>query len=395
VRSQFALLEPGERVVYLDSAATTLKPRPVIEAIAHAHAYELNSVRRGAHQWAQRATEAYEGARARVAGFVGARAQELVFVRGSTDALNLVAECWARPRLGPGDEVLVTELDHHSNFLPWQRVARETGARFEVAAVRQTGHFDLDLFASLLRPATKVVACPHVSNVLGHELPVAEIRKLVRSRAPHAALVVDGAQAAAHMAVNVVALDCDFYAFSGHKVYGPAGIGALFGRGEHLECMPPYQVGGGMVSRVEREHARFVEPPQRFEAGTPDVVGALGLAAALDYLGALDRRALREHENALITTAERRLLELPGVRVLGPASGSLLSFVVAGVHPHDLASALDACGVAVRAGHHCAQPLMARLGVPGTVRVSVAAYSTLADVEALIDAVRHACELFR
>lgn len=399
MRAQFPLLcVPDEpRLAYLDSAATTLRPREVIEAIASAHAHELGSVRRGAYNLARRADDAYEQARAAVAGFIGARSDELVFVRGTTEAINLVAECWARPRLQPGDEVVVTELEHHSNLLPWQRVASQTGAHVVSVPLDAADGFGLSALAARLGPRTRVVACAHVSNVLGFALPIAAIADELRARAPQAVLVVDGAQSVAHMPVDVGALGCDFYAFSGHKLYGPSGIGALFGKREHLASMPPYQLGGGMVGRVATEHTRFIDAPHRFEAGTPNVAGALGLATAVQWLAARDRASIAAHEGALIERAAAGLHTLGGVRMFGRegrvARGepcALLSFAVDGIHPHDVASVLDTHGVAVRAGHLCAQPLMARLGVPAVLRVSVGLYNDADDIDALVVGLEHA-----
>ena len=406
MRKDFPLLEDagiGKPLVYLDSAATALRPRAVIDALAHAHAHELASAHRGVHALSRRATDAYEAARARVARFIHAPASEVVFVRGTTEALNLVAECWARPRLRAGDELLVTELEHHSNLLPWQRVARSTGAALVIAPVDDRGRLDLAQFEQRLSPRTRLVACAHVGNVLGVPLALRHLCALVRARSPDAVVVVDGAQAAPHLEIDVAAIGCDFYAFSGHKLYGPSGCGVLWGRSQWLHEMPPYQLGGGMVSGVSLDGARFLEPPYRFEAGTPDVASALGLGAAIDYLCAHDRAALGLHEASLIAYAVDRLRELPGVRLLGapPAdleceseSASLLSFVMDGVHAHDVGTILDGEGIAIRTGHHCAQPLVRRLGVPATARVSVGMYNTRADIDALVGGLQRTREWF-
>jgi cysteine desulfurase/selenocysteine lyase len=393
----------GKPLVYLDSAATALRPRAVLDALAHAHGHEIASAHRGVHALSRRATDAYEGARARVARFIHAPASEVVFVRGATEGLNLVAECWARPRLRAGDELLVTELEHHSNLLPWQRVARSTGATLMVAPVDDRGRLDLAQFEQRLGPRTRLVACAHVGNVLGDALRLRELCDLVRARSPGAVVVVDGAQAAPHLEIDVAAIGCDFYAFSGHKLYGPSGSGILWGRGEWLQEMPPYQLGGGMALSVSLDAARFVPPPHRFEAGTPDVASALGLAAAIDYLCAHDRAALGLHEASLIAYAIERLRELPGVRVLGGPrmdqepgreSASLLSFVIDGVHAHDVGTILDGEGIAIRTGHHCAQPLIRRLGVLATARVSVGMYNTRADIDALMRGLERTLEWF-
>jgi cysteine desulfurase/selenocysteine lyase len=393
----------GKPLVYLDSAASALRPRAVVDALAHAYGHELASAHRGVHALSRRATDAYEAARARAASFIRAPVDEVVFVRGTTEALNLVAECWARPRLRAGDELLVTELEHHSNLLPWQRVARSNGARLVVAPVDDLGRLDLAQFEQRLGRRTRLVACAQVGNVLGDHLPIRQLCELVRARSPDAVVVVDGAQAAPHLEIDVAALGCDFYAFSGHKLYGPSGSGILWGRAEWLQQMPPYQLGGGMALSVSPEDARFAAPPQRFEAGTPDVASALGLGAAIDYLCGYDRAALRLHEASLIAHAIERLRELPGVRVLGASGGdraasagssSLLSFVVDGVHAHDIGTILDGEGIAIRTGHHCAQPLIRRLGVPATARVSVGIYNTRADIDALIAGVQRTLEWF-
>jgi cysteine desulfurase / selenocysteine lyase len=410
VRKDFPLLHDagiGKPLVYLDSAATSLRPRAVVDALAHAHGHELASAHRGVHALSRRATDAYEAARECAARFIHAPPSEVVFVRGTTEALNLVAECWARPRLRPGDELLVTELEHHSNWLPWQRVARSTGTALVIAPVDDRGQLDLAQFEQRLGPRTRLVACAHVGNVLGDALPLRHLCELVRARSPDAVVVVDGAQAAPHLEIDVAAIGCDFYAFSGHKLYGPSGSGVLWGRAECLQEMPPYQLGGGMVAGVSLDDARFLEPPHRFEAGTPDVASAIGLAAAIDYLGAHDRAALRRHEAALIAYATDRLRQLPGVRLLGAPgvtleadasadgeSASLLSFVMDGVHAHDIGTILDGEGVAIRTGHHCAQPLVRRLGVPATARVSVGMYNTQADIDALVHGLRRTLEWF-
>jgi cysteine desulfurase / selenocysteine lyase len=406
VRQDFPLLDDagiGKPLVYLDSAATALRPRAVVDALAHAHGHELASAHRGVHALSRRATDAYEAARARVARFIHAPPSEVVFVRGTTEALNLVAECWARPRLRAGDELLVTELEHHSNLLPWQRVARSVGAGLVVAPVDDFGRLDLTQFEQRLGPRTRLVACAHAGNVLGDVLPVRRLCELVRARSPNAVVVVDGAQAAPHLEIDVAALGCDFYAFSGHKLYGPSGCGILWGRAEWLQEMPPYQLGGGMVAGVTLDDARFLEPPHRFEAGTPDVASALGLAAAIDYLCAHDRAALGLHEASLIAYAIDQLRALPGVRLLGaphvdleaePESASLLSFVMDGVHAHDVGTILDGEGIAIRTGHHCAQPLVRRLGVPATARVSVGMYNTRADIDALVGGLQRTLEWF-
>jgi len=397
VRADFPILARrvgGKPLVYLDSAATAQKPMAVLEAMTRFYRESYASVARGVHRLSSEATAAYEEARARVARFLGgAAADEVVFVRGTTEAVNLLAATLA-PGIGAGDEIVVTGLEHHSNFVPWQRLAAARGARFRIADVDAAGEVTVEAVARLLGPRTRVVALAHVSNVLGTVLPVAEIAR--QARAAGALVVVDGAQGAPHLAFDVRDLDCDFYAFSGHKTYGPTGIGALWGRRERLAALAPYQSGGGMIGVVGDEETSWAPPPQRFEAGTPAAAEAIGLAAALDWLDALGRPALAAHEARLAARAVTRLSALPGVEVLGRPRerAGVVSFVVAGVHPHDVGTVLDAEGVAVRAGHHCAQPLMRRLGQVATVRASFAAYNTEAEIDALAAAVERARRLF-
>jgi cysteine desulfurase/selenocysteine lyase len=398
VRAQFPILATrvhGKPLVYLDSAATAQRPEAVLAAVDRFYREDYASVHRGVHELSQRATAAYEAARARVARFLGAGDPgEVVFTRGATEALNLVAWSWARSRLGPGDEVLVTEMEHHSNIVPWQLVCAQSGAKLVVAPVDDRGELVMEELARHLSPRTKVVACVHVSNAVGTINPLAEIAALVH--AVGAVLVADGAQAAPHLPIDVARLGCDFYAFSGHKVYGPTGIGALWGRRELLAAMPPWQGGGGMIAHVSFAGTDYAPPPQRFEAGTPNGAGAVGLAAALDWLEGLGWPAVAAHEHALLADAAERLAAIPGVRLIGTARAhaAVLSFLVDGVHAHDLGTILDAEGVAVRAGHHCAQPLMERFGIAATARASFAVYNTHAEVEALAAGVRRAQALF-
>ena len=398
VRAQFPIFAQrihGKPLVYLDSAATAQKPLAVLAALDRFYRDDYASVHRGVHLLSQRATQASEAARARVARCLGAGDPgEVVFTRGATEALNLVAWSFARPRLQPGDEVLVTEMEHHSNIVPWQIVTAEAGARLVVAPVDDRAELRLDELARLLSPRTRVVACVHVSNAVGTVNPVAEIARLARGVG--AAVVVDGAQAVPHLPVDVQALGCDFYAFSGHKVYGPTGIGALWGRREHLAAMPPYQGGGGMIARVSFAGTEYAPPPARFEAGTPHGAGAVGLAAALDWLEELGLGVAGAHEHELLAYATELLGAIPGVRLVGTARerAAVLSFLVEGVHAHDLGTILDADGVAVRAGHHCAQPLMERFGIAATARASFAVYNSREDVEALAGAVARAQRIF-
>jgi cysteine desulfurase/selenocysteine lyase len=396
VRADFPALHQqvnGRPLVYLDNAATTQKPQPVLDALLGFYSRDCANVHRGVHALSQRATDAYEGARETVARFLNARPREIVFTRGTTEAINLVAYSYGS-RLLPGDEILITELEHHSNIVPWQMLAERTGARLRVAPIDDRGEIILEEFQRLLGPRTRIVAVAHVSNALGTVNPVEEICRLAHTYG--ARVLVDGAQAVPHLAVDVRALDCDFYAFSGHKIYGPTGIGVLFGRWELLEAMPPYQGGGDMIRSVTFEKTLYNDPPYRFEAGTPHIAGAIGLAAAIEYVTRLGLEEIRRHEQQLLEAATRALEEIPGVRIVGTAAhkAAVVSFVLDGVHPHDVATVLDHEGVAVRAGHHCAQPLMERFGLPATTRASFALYNTLEEVDALVRAVRRARELF-
>lgn len=397
VRADFPALEQlvhGHPLVYLDNAATTQKPRAVVEALVNFYTRDCANVHRGVHELSQRATEAYETARRAVARFLNAAPREIVFTRGTTEAINLVAQSFARGILRENDEILITELEHHSNIVPWQLLAEQTRARLVVAPINDRGEILLEEFERLLGPRTRIIAVAHVSNALGTVNPVEEICRMARERG--IPVLVDGAQAAPHLAVDVRALGCDFYAFSGHKLYGPTGIGVLYGRAELLECMPPYQGGGDMIHSVSFERTLYADPPYRFEAGTPHIAGAIGLSAAIEYLSKLGLEEVGRHERQLLEAAMAALGEIPGVRLVGTArhKAGVVSFVLDGIHPHDVATVLDHEGIAVRAGHHCAQPLMERLGLPATTRASFALYNTLEEVEALARAVRRAQQLF-
>jgi cysteine desulfurase/selenocysteine lyase len=403
VRADFPILSRqihGHPLVYLDNAASTQKPRIVAETIAGCYGGWYANVERGVHTLSQLATAARERARETVGRFLNApSADEVVFVRGTTEAINLVAATWGHGSIGPGsigpgDEVLITGLEHHSNLVPWQRLCEERGAALQVAPIDDRGEVRLDEFARLLSPRTRLAAFAHVSNALGTVNPVREMAALARRAG--AVVLVDGAQAAPHVAIDVQELGCDFYAFSGHKVYGPSGIGALWGRAELLAAMPPWQSGGGMVHSVRFERTTYAPPPHRFEAGTPFIEGAAGLAAALDYLTGLGLPAIAAWERELLALATERLAEIPGLRIVGTArdKAAVLSFTMDGIHPHDLGTLLDDQGVAIRAGHHCAQPVMERFGVPATARASFALYNTAEEVEALAAALRRARELF-
>jgi len=398
VRSHFPILGErthGKPLVYLDNAATTQKPQSVIDRIARYYLHENANVHRAVHLLSERATTAYEDARRTVSRFLNAGdVREIIFVRGTTEAINLVAHSYGRSHLGPGDEVLVTAMEHHSNIVPWQLVCEEKAARLRVVPMTDAGELRLDEFERLLTDRTKIVSLVHVSNALGTVNPVRQIIEMAHARG--VAVLLDGAQAVAHMPVDVQALDCDFYAFSGHKVFGPTGIGVLYGKAGLLDAMPPYQGGGDMISSVTFERTRYNVLPYKFEAGTPDIAGAIGLAAALDYIESVGRDRIRDHEHDLLVYGTEALQRIPGLRLTGTAAdkAGILAFVLDGVHPHDIGTILDREGVAIRAGHHCCQPLMERLGVPATARASLALYNTRADIDALAAALHKVQEVF-
>ena len=380
----------GRPLVYLDNGATTQKPRPVIDRIVRYYERENANVHRGVHRLSQDATDAMEAARERVGAFVGVDAREVVFTRGTTEAVNLVASTWGRENVRSGDELVVTMDAHHANFVPWQMLAEAVGARLRVVPVREDGSFDRDAYATALSSKTRLVALGHVSNALGTVHPVADLVAMAHDAG--ALALVDGAQALAHVPVDVRAIGADFYVASAHKAYGPMGIGALFARADLLDAMPPYQFGGDMIDEVTVERTTFAAPPSKFEAGTPHVEGIVGMAAALDWLDGLGRDAVFAHEHDVLAYATARLDALGGIRLVGTAPGkvSVLSFLVDGAHPYDVGALLDQQGVAVRTGNHCAQPLMTHLGVPGTVRATFAVYNTRADADALVAAVAKA-----
>ena len=399
IRRDFPILEQkvyGKPLVYLDNAATAQKPRAVLDALTRYYTQDNANIHRGLHQLSERATAAYEGTRSKMRRFVRAsHDSEIVFVRGTTEAINLVAQSCGRARVGAGDEVLITAMEHHSNIVPWQMLCEEKGARLRVAPIGDDGDLRLDEFERLLGPRTKLVAVAHVSNALGTINPV---KRLVEMAHAHGALVlVDGAQAAPHLDIDVRDLDCDFYALSGHKLFGPTGIGALYGRESVLEAMPPWQGGGDMIASVTFEKTIYNRLPWKFEAGTPDIAGVIGFGAALDYVESIDRMAARAHEDGVLAHATRTIAALPRVRLVGTAreKTGVLSFVVDGVHPHDIGTILDREGIAIRAGHHCAQPLMDRFGVPATARASFAFYNTKEEADALAAGVRRVLEVFR
>ncbi|WP_137787245.1 cysteine desulfurase [Sphingomonas sp. 3P27F8] len=378
---------------YLDTAATAQKPRPVIDAIARAYGETYATVHRGVYQRSADMTLAYEAARRRVAQFIGGKPDECVFVRGATEGINLVAQCWAGTQLKAGDRILLSQLEHHSNIVPWQMVAERVGAAIDVIPLTADHCIDLDAMAAMLRPEHKLVALAHVSNVLGSVLDVRRAADLAHGVG--AKLLVDGCQAVPRMAVDVSALGCDFYVFSGHKLYGPTGIGVLWARAELLDTMPPYQGGGSMIDRVTFARTTYAPPPTRFEAGTPHIVGVIGLHAAIDYAAGIGLDRIHAHETALVANARERLSTLNSVRLFGPDdSAGIVSFEVVGVHPHDVGTILDEAGVAIRAGHHCAQPLMDVLGVEATARASFGVYNNSADIDALVNGIERVTRIF-
>ena len=395
VKRDFPIFANNPGVVFLDTAASAQKPQVVIDAVSNFYAHDYANVHRGVYALSQRATDRYEAARLAVQRFLNARhSREIVFVRGATEGINLVAQSWGPWALKPGDEIVLTEFEHHSNIVPWQMLRDRLGVILKVAPMDATGGLDLAAFEALLGPRTKLVAITHVANGTGAVMPVEAVIRLAHQHG--ARVLIDGCQAAPRMPVDVQALDCDFYVFSGHKTYGPSGIGVLYGKSELLEAMPPWQGGGDMILQVTFEHTTYQETPHKFEAGTPDITGTHGLATALDYMEQLGRDNILAHEERLTEYGARRLAELPGVRLMGAGNRRLavLSFEVDGVHAHDLATILDRHNVAVRAGHHCAQPLMDRLGVAATARASFGVYNDEADIDALIEAIKAAQELF-
>jgi cysteine desulfurase/selenocysteine lyase len=381
--------------VYLDNAATSQKPKAVIEAITRYYERDNANIHRGVHYLSERATAEFEAARKTTQSFLHARRpEEVIFVRGTTEAINLVAQTYGRAHVSAGDEVLITAMEHHSNIVPWQLLCNEKGAHLRVAPINDDGELILEEFERLLGPRTKIVAIPHVSNALGTLNPVATIAKMSHARG--IPVLVDGAQAAPRLSVDVQELDCDFYAFSGHKAYGPTGIGVLYGKLALLETMPPYQGGGDMISSVTFEKTTYNKVPHKFEAGTPDMAGAVGLKTALEYLDGLGIDNIAAHESELLSYATAQIQTIPGVRVIGTAKEKtgVLSFVVDGVHPHDIGTILDQEGIAIRTGHHCAQPVMERFGVEATARASFGVYNTKREIDALVRGIQKVKEIF-
>jgi len=396
LRREFPIFETNPDLVFLDSGASAQKPRSVIDGVAEFYRTDYANVHRGVYALSGRSTDRFEEAREKVRAFLNVRDErEIVFVRGATEAINLVAQSWGPAFLKEGGEIIVTELEHHSNFVPWQMLCQRVGAKLVIAPIDVTGGFDLAQFETLLNSRTRMVAVTHVSNVSGALLPVEKIVQLAHAKG--AKVLIDGCQAVPRMPVDVRAIGCDFYVFSGHKAYGPSGIGVLYGRYDLLASMPPWQTGGGMITTVTLERTEFQDPPHRFEAGTPDISGAVGLGTALDFIEAIGRDTIQEHEETLTGYGVDRLSRIPGVDLVaaGQRRLSILSFNVDGVHPHDVGTVLDQHNVAVRVGHHCAQPLMDRLGVAGTVRASFGVYNDEADIDRLAQAVEACREMFR
>lgn len=378
---------------YLDTAATSQKPRQVIDAITRGYDTSYATVHRGVYQRSADMTLAFEAARRRVARFIGGQESEIVFTRGATEGINLVAQCWAQTHLKPGDRILLSQLEHHSNIVPWQMAAERTGAAIDVIPLTEDHRIDLDAMERMLTPAHKLVALAHVSNVLGSVLDAR--RAVALAHAVGAKILLDGCQAVPRLAVDVADLDCDFYVFSGHKLYGPTGIGVLWGRYELLDAMPPYQGGGSMIDRVTFAKTTYAPPPGRFEAGTPHIIGVIGLHAAIDYVEDIGLDRIHAHEAALVAKTRDMLASLNSVRVFGPAdSAGIVSFEMQGVHPHDVATILDEANVAIRAGHHCAQPLMDGLGVAATARASFGVYNGAADIDALVKGIERVTRIF-
>jgi len=386
----------GKPLVYLDNAATTQKPTAVIDAIDRFYRLDCSNVHRGVHELSERATKAFEEARTSVKRFINARTErEIVFVRGTTEAINLVANSYGRSHLKAGDEILISALEHHSNIVPWQLLSDQIGTRLVVAPINDDGELMLEEFERRLGPNTALVAVAHVSNALGTVMPVQEVVRMAHAR--NVPVLIDGAQAVSHLRVDVRELGCDFYAFSGHKVFGPTGIGILYGREDLLDRMPPYQGGGDMIRSVTFEKTTYNELPYKFEAGTPHIAGAIGLGAALDYLSRLGIDHVTDYERGLLAYGTELLESIRGLRLIGTAreKAAVLSFVLEGIHPHDVGTVLDRLGIAVRTGHHCSQPVMARFGVPATTRASLAFYNTKAELDALADGIRQVQQWFK
>lgn len=398
VRRDFPIFEQtmrGKPLAFLDSAASAQKPRVVIDRMADFYANEYASIHRGVYQLSEVATFEFEKSRGKLARFINAaNPREIIITRNATESINLVAQTWGRKHLGPGDEILITEMEHHANIVPWQMICQETGAQLVVVPLAEDGSLEPGGYEARLSERTKLVALGQVSNALGTINPIKEM--IASAHAVGAPVLIDGAQAAPHMAVDVQDLDCDFYAISGHKLFGPSGVGILYGKLDLLDAMPPYQGGGSMIHTVSFEKTTYAEVPARFEAGTPDIAGVIGLGTAVDYLVQLDMNAIEAWEQELLAYGTEQLEAIPEVRIIGtaPDKAAVLSFLIDGAHPHDVGSILDQEGVAIRAGHHCAQPVMERYGIPATVRASMAFYNTKRDIDALVGGIHKVLELF-
>lgn len=398
IREDFPVLKQtvhGKPLVYLDSAATAQKPRVVIDAIRKFHEVDCANIHRGVHELSQRSTEAYEETRAKVKKFINSRSKnELIFVRGTTEGINLVTSSWGRRNVKEGDEIIISAMEHHSNIVPWQMLCEETGAKLRVIPMNDRGELILEEYAKLLGPRTKMVAVAHVSNALGTINPIKQMVEMAHEAG--ALTLIDGAQAAPHIKVDVQALDADFYTFSGHKVCGPTGIGILYGRSKLLNAMPPYQGGGDMIRTVTFEKTTYNDLPYKFEAGTPNIAGGIGLGAALDYLCRIGLDTIAAYEHELLVYGTEQLQQIPGLRLIGTArqKAAVLSFVIEGIHPHDIGTVLDRQGIAVRTGHHCAQPVMDWFNIPATTRASLAFYNTFAEIDALVAGIRKVKEIF-
>lgn len=398
IRKDFPILDQevnGYPLVYLDNAASSQKPIQVIEAVDNYYRKDNANVHRGVHRLSQRATDAYEASREKVRDFVNAKSDtEIVFVRGATEAINLIAQSFVRPQINAGDEILISHMEHHANIVPWQMLCEQTGAKLNVIPMTLEGELDLSGFDELLTDKTKILAFGHVSNALGTVNPAKEM--IAKAHAKNIPVLLDGAQAVPHMTVDVQDLDCDFYVFSGHKMFAPTGIGALYGKQDLLEEMPPWQGGGDMILSVSFDHTQYNEVPYKFEAGTPHIAGSIGMGAAIDYMNAIGIDKLAQHEHDLLVTATAKLEALDGIRIIGTAKekASVLSFMIEGVHPHDVGTIFDQQGVAIRTGHHCAQPVMQFFGIPATARASFAFYNTMDEIDALVGSIQKVQELF-
>ncbi len=398
LRADFPLLSEksyGKPLAYLDNAATTQKPNSVIDCITRFYRTENANVHRGVYQLSERATQAYEAARDKIQTFLNAPLrEEIIFVRGTTEGINLVAQSYARPRLKPGDQVLISAMEHHSNIVPWQIVCQQTGAQLQVVPINDRGEIILERYQQLLNEKTKIVAVTHLSNALGTINPVRQM--VAMAHAQNIPVLLDGAQAAPHLSLDLQDLDCDFYTFSGHKIYGPTGIGVLYAKRSYLDVMEPYQGGGDMISRVSFEHTEYNVLPYKFEAGTPNIAGAVGLGAAIDYVREIGMDNIAQREQQLLDCASEALQQIPGLRIIGTArkKASIISFVMASAHPHDISTILDQQGVAIRAGHHCAMPVMTRFNVPATARVSFAFYNNENDIAQLLEGLHMVTQIF-